>query len=309
MNRRPGITVVGSLNVDHTFRVSRLPAPGDTRTAHSASTAFGGKGANQALAAARAGGDVTLIGCVGDDDSGIRYIGHLQREGIHTAAILKSAAAPTGTAFIIVDDHGENLIVVNPGANHALLPHHLDAHARLIQTADALLLQLECSPATVLRAIEIAGEARVPVILNPSPLSPDFIHSPVKVHTLIVNEHEAREASAGLTANGTAPHHHALTARCEHLIITAGPKPTHALTATQSIHLTPPKVTPIDTVGAGDTFAGAFTAATTEGQPLHQALAFANAAAALATLKPGAQTAIPRREEVLRFIESQHATA
>lgn len=143
MPQRPKIVVIGSLNVDHTLRVPHIPAPGETITATAAFTCLGGKGANQALAAARAGGDVTLIGCVGEDDFGTRYIEHLRSEGIHTAAILK-AGPSTGCAFITVDDAGENSIVVSPGANHALTPIHVDEHAALIRSAAALLLQLEC---------------------------------------------------------------------------------------------------------------------------------------------------------------------
>jgi len=302
MNRRPKIIVVGSLNVDHTFRVARFPAPGDTRTASGASTAFGGKGANQALAAARAGGEVTLIGCVGDDEQGAGYIRYLQGEGVHTDAIVRAGLhVPTGSAFIVVDEAGENLIVVNPGANHALLPEHLDAQAALIRTADALLLQLECQLTTVLRAVEIARAAGVPVILNPSPLTPEFLHSRMKVHTLIVNEHEEEEANRYIGGDENPT----LAERCEQLIVTAGSRPARITTAAQSLSLTPPRVTPVDTVGAGDAFAGAFAVALTEGRMLNEAIAFANAAGALATLQPGAQTAIPRREEVIAFMKVQ----
>jgi sugar/nucleoside kinase (ribokinase family) len=150
----------------------------------------GGKGANQPLAAARAGGDVTLIGCVGEDDAGTRCIEHLRSEGIHTGAIMK-AGPSTGCAFITVDDAGENSIVVSPGANHALMPIHVDEHAALIRSAAALLLQLECPLPTVLHAIRIAAAAGVPVILNPSPLTPEFIQARVEVDTLILNAQEA----------------------------------------------------------------------------------------------------------------------
>jgi len=301
MKGRPKIIVVGSLNVDHTFRVTHFPAPGDTRMARGASTDFGGKGANQAVAAARAGGDVTLIGCAGGDVLGTRYIEYLQREGIRAEAILRGEGdVPTGAAFIVVDDKGENLIVVNPGANHAIRPEHIEAHAATIRAADALLLQLECPLPVVMRAAAIASEAGVRVILNPSPLSPEFVRCGMKVHTLIVNEHEEREANNS-SGGGNTP----LAARCEQLVVTAGSKPTRAVTAAQTFSIEPPKVTPVDTVGAGDTFAGAFAVALTEDQPFDQAIAFANAAGALATLKPGAQTAIPRREEVLEFMRSR----
>jgi ribokinase len=190
MPRPPKIVVIGSLNVDHTLRVPHIPAPGETLTAAAAFTCFGGKGANQALAAARAGGDVTLIGCVGEDDAGTRCIEHLRSEGIHTGAIMK-AGPSTGCAFITVDDAGENSIVVSPGANHALMPIHVDEHAALIRSAAALLLQLECPLPTVLHAIRIAAAAGVPVILNPSPLTPEFIRARVEVDTLILNAQEA----------------------------------------------------------------------------------------------------------------------
>ena len=149
MLQRPKIVVIGSLNVDKTLRVPPIPAPGETITATAAFTCLGGKGANQALAAARAGGDVTLIGCVGEDDFGTRYIEHLRREGIHTGAILK-AGPSTGWAFITVDDVGENCIVVSPGANHALTSAHVKEHAAIIRPAAALLLQLECPLPSVL---------------------------------------------------------------------------------------------------------------------------------------------------------------
>ena len=289
MPQCPKIVVVGSLNVDHTFRVPRIPSPGETLTATGAFTCYGGKGANQALAAARAGGSVTLIGCVGEDDYGSRYLEYLAAQGIDTSGIFRSPT-PTGSAFIVVDQQGENSIVVNPGANHQLRPHHIDSRAELIRQADALLLQLECPLDTVIRAAEIAKEAGVRVFLNPSPMTEAFIHSGLKVHTLIVNQHEAAQLTGSTS---------------EMLVITNGAGPTRLITGNETLTLPPPSVTPVDTVGAGDSFAGALTVALSEGQSLENALEFANSAGALATQKPGAQAAIPLRQEILAMLEMQ----
>ncbi len=319
-SRTPHIAVVGSLNTDHTLRVPHLPAPGETLTAFSALTAFGGKGANQAVAAARAGARVTLIGCIGDDDPGTRYLCHLRAEHIVTEAILRSPS-PTGSAFIAVDDRGENTILVHPGANHQLTPAHIDLHAERIRSADALLLQLECPLPAVHRAASIARDAGVRVLLNPSPWSSAYRDAGTPADVLIVNAHEASELT-GL------PLEHALAdipqtlqrARCSMLVITRGSASTLTLQVGQPVLETPAhRVLPVDTVGAGDTFAGYLAAALSEACPsgqavpsaetlaLSEALRIANGAAALATLKPGAQTALPSRPEVQAFLLTQPA--
>lgn len=281
---RPNIVVVGSLNVDHTLRVPHIPAPGETLTSSSMLTCFGGKGANQAVAAARAGGGVAMIGCVGVDDFGTRYIEALKAEGIDTSGISRSET-PTGSAFIAVDEAGENSIIVNPGANHAITPADIEKQAERIRAADALLLQLECPLPVVRRAAEIAREAGVRVILNPSPLSEAFLANRFDVDVLIVNEGEA----AMIT-----PDRNLKQAKCRHLLITRGADSTLSLTEAGVSEFAPPKVMPVDTVGAGDTFAGAFA--------VSNDIAFANAAGALATLKAGAQPSIPSRDEILSFL-------
>lgn len=291
--RRPRIVVVGSLNVDHTLRVPRLPAPGETLTSRSMLTCFGGKGANQAVAAARAGAAVSLIGCVGTDDFGARYIEHLSGWGIDTAGVLRSET-PTGSAFIVVDDVGENSIIVNPGANYAITPQEIEKHAHLMHGADALLLQLECPLPVVRRAAEIARSSGVRVILNPSPLNAAFLVERFKVDVLIVNEVEAAQI---------APNRDLREAKCRQLIITRGPEATLSITEHGVSEIAPPKVTPVDTVGAGDTFAGAFAVASGE-VGVDDAIRFANAAGALATLKAGAQPSIPTREAILALLSS-----
>ncbi len=281
------VVVVGSLNIDHALRVPRVPAPGETLTARSMFSCLGGKGANQAIAAARAGAKVAIIGRVGEDESGTCYLEALENEGIDTRGIERSST-PTGVAFIVVDDAGENSIIVNPGANHEVTKAQVERHAGLIREAEALLLQLECPLPVVRLAAEIARAARVRVILNPSPLTEAFLANPFEVDVLIVNEGEARKL---------APNRSLQEAKCRQLVITRGAKSTLHITEDGLGEYVPPKVSPVDTVGAGDAFAGAFAVASSEGQP--NAVAFANAAGALATQKAGAQPSIPWREAIL----------
>lgn len=286
---RPNVVVVGSLNVDYTLRVPRIPAPGETLTASGMFSCFGGKGANQAIAAARAGAETAMIGCVGVDESGARYIEALKNEGIDIRGIQRSQT-PTGLAFIAVDDAGENTIIVNPGANHEITTAQVERHAALIREADSLLLQLECPLPVVRLAARLARAAGVRVILNPSPLTEAFLADPFEVDVLIVNEGEAQKL---------APNRTLKEAKSRQLVITRGAESTLYVTEGGQCEYVPPKVSPADTVGAGDAFAGAFAVASSEGQG--HPVAFANAAGALATLKAGAQPSIPWREAILAF--------
>ena len=289
----PKVVVVGSLNIDYTLRVPRIPAPGETLTARSMFSCLGGKGANQAIAAARAGARAALIGCVGADESGTRYIEALKNEGIDTRGIQRSQI-PTGVAFITVDDAGENFIIVNPGANHEVTKAQVERHAALIREADALLLQLECPLPVVRLAAEIARTAGVRVILNPSPLTEAFLADPFEVDVLIVNEGEAQKM---------APNRSLREAKCRQLVITRGAESTLHVTEGGLVEYVPPKVSPVDTVGAGDAFAGAFAVASSEAQA--HAVAFANAAGALSTQKTGAQPSIPWREAIVLALRGQ----
>jgi ribokinase len=300
---RPKITVVGSLNVDHTLRVPRIPAPGETLTSSSMLTCFGGKGANQAVAAARAGGKVSMIGCVGQDAFGTQYLDHLQSEGVNTSGVLRTDT-PTGSAFIAVDDRGENTIIVNPGANHEITPKDIDEHAPLIRESAALLLQLECPLTVVKRSAEVAREAGVRIVINPSPWTADFITAAIPVDVLIVNENEAAMLLGKPLQLAIQDIEGALqNTGCAVLVITRGADSTLALSLDHGvIEVAPPKVVPVDTVGAGDSFAGALAVALAEGVELEQALRFANAAGALATQKAGAQPAIPTREEITTML-------
>lgn len=296
----PRVVVVGSLNIDLIAQVERLPAAGETVPARGLLRRFGGKGANQAVAAARQGAMVTLIGCVGDDADGTAYREHLaRREGINGHALREIPRTPTGTALIAVDRRGQNCIVVVAGANARLTAATVRAQAAIIRRADALLAQLEVPLPAVLEAMRIANAAGVPVVFNPSPLRADFPWGRIALHTVIVNELEARQifglSVGNLARSSTAGRQKLAKRRIFQLLITRGAQATLCLTAEKFFAGPTLRVRPVDTVGAGDTFAGTFAALLAEGGSLAEAVAFANCAGALATLKPGAQAAMPRR--------------
>ncbi|MFQ5349287.1 MAG: ribokinase, partial [Thermoanaerobaculia bacterium] len=166
----PRVVVVGSSNTDLVVRTgARLPAPGETVLGGDLLTAPGGKGANQAVAAARLGAEVTLVACLGRDDFGDRTVAGLAAEGVDTDYLVRDPEAPSGTALILVDDSGENLIAVSPGANARLTPEHVERAAPVVRAADVLLLQLEVPLETVDAAARIAAEAGVTVVLDPAP--------------------------------------------------------------------------------------------------------------------------------------------
>ena len=301
------VLVVGSLNIDYIAAVKRLPAAGETVAATGLVRRFGGKGANQAVAAARQGARVSMIGCVGADDEGRAYCRRLRAEGIDTAGISATQKALTGTALIAVDQAAENTIIVAAGANGELKPAAIRAQRKRIASADILLLQLEVPMATVIEAVRIANQSRVPVVLNPSPLRDGFPWGKCGLDTLMVNAGEA-EVIFGLPLTSLPlalpKWQRALSKwRIERLIITRGAKPTLCVSAAGYLKVPTLKVRPVDTVGAGDAFAGSFAARLTGGGDIVNTIRHANCAGALATLKAGAQEAIPNRARTEKALE------
>ena len=291
------VVVVGSLNIDYIAAVEHLPAAGETVPATGLVRRFGGKGANQAIAAARQGARVGMIGCVGADDAGRAYRQRLRAEGIDFTGVTATDRSLTGTALIAVDKAAENNIIVAAGANGELKPAAIRAQRRRIGAADILLLQLEVPMATVIEAVRVANRAGVPVVLNPSPLRKGFPWGKCSFDTLIVNAGEA-QAIFGLRLGNLqaslAKWQRALAQwRIERLIITQGARPTLCLSVAGCLKVPTLSVKPVDTVGAGDAFAGAFAARRAGGADLLSAIRYANCAGALATLKPGAQQSIP----------------
>jgi ribokinase len=297
MARRPEVTVLGSLNMDISVTVPRLPAPGATVLGSAARFAPGGKGANQAVAAARLGADVRMAGCVGDDDFGRQLLAALRAEGIDTDAVRVVPGVPTGLAMIAVDAQGENLIVVAPGANHQVGPSEVAAATR--QPGDILVISAEIPAQAISQALAQPG----PRVFN---LAPALAAARALLGAggqyldwLVVNESEAA-AVLGHPVSGLADAQRAaaeLIARGpRHAVVTAGPYGA-ALDGAHTIEGF--KVHAVDTVGAGDTFVGALAVALAAGIPAPDATRAAAAAGAAAVTRPGAQTAMPRPADVL----------
>ncbi len=305
----PNVVIAGSLNVDYIASVERLPHPGQTVAATGLIQRFGGKGANQAVAAARQGARVAMIGCVGDDGPGRAYRQRLKAEGIDISGISAAAKTLTGTALIAVDSRAENLIVVAAGANARLTATAVRAQRERIRKANILLLQFEIPMPAIVEAVRAANCAEVPVVLNPSPLRKGFPWGSCALDTLVVNSGEAEEIFGldARTLSGHTADWRALLARraVGKLVITRGSRSTLCLSQDDFFEVPALKVKPVDTVGAGDAFAGTYVARRAEGTDVRSALEYANCAGALATLKPGAQEAIPTRQATERALRGQ----
>jgi ribokinase len=297
------IVVVGSINMDLVLPCARLPLPGETVMGRAFRTEPGGKGANQAVAAARLGARVAFVGCVGDDAFGARLVAGFQAEGIDTSHVRRIADTATGIAMIQVDDQGQNSIVLGPGANEALAVAQVDAAAALIAAAGLLVCQLETPLAATQRAIEIAHAAGVPVLLNPAPALALPAALLRQVDVLVPNEGEAALLT-GLPMQGRAGAAEAAAqlrqAGCATVLITLGADGVLVADAQGSRHHPAPQVTVRDTTGAGDTFIGAYAAARVAGEGLDAAIAFAQRAAAFSVQRLGAQAAMPTQAGLRR---------
>ena len=291
------VLVIGSLIVDNTLYVEKIPKKGETIIAKSSLSSLGGKGANQAIAARLAGAQVNFIGCVGDDSEGNLYKNQLEDYGISSSAIITSDLEPTGSAFISVDDDGENSIVVNPGANHALSPEHLDKHINLFKQSDIILLQLEVPMETITHACHLARANELSILINPSPWNSEFNVEQFPCDVLILNEIEAAQISG--TSNPSESLASLRKFGLDIIIITQGSEPTLFMSGSGEImESMPPSVKTTDTVGAGDAFTGALAASLLKGNPVPEAIHFANTAGAISVTKSGAQGATPTRKEI-----------
>jgi ribokinase len=285
------IVVLGSVNADLVLRCERLPGPGETVHGREFKVLPGGKGANQAVAAARLGAAVSFIGCVGADDHGREARRRLAAEGIELTH-LAEVAQPTGVAMILVDDRGQNSIALSAGANAALGVAQVDAAAALIGSAALLVCQLESPLAAVARAMAIAHAAGVPVLLNPAPAQALPAALLRQVDILVPNESEAAvllgaalapaDAAARLRERGPAT-----------VIVTLGADGVQCADEHANLHAPAPRTRAVDTTGAGDTFIGAFAAARCAGAALHAAIAHAQQAAAFSVARPGTIDAMP----------------
>jgi len=302
--RHPRILVVGSSNTDLVLNCSRLPLPGETLMGGKFSRSAGGKGANQAVAAARAGGRVTFVGARGDDDFGRFASETLKREGIDLRHFSVRKKASSGTALVILGGAAkENMIVVAKAANETLRVLDVRKAGTDIFRSQVVVAQLEVPLAAVQEAARLAVSAGVPFVLNPAPARKLPASLLKEVDVLTPNEHEA-ELLTGRTDPEEAGRK-LLALGCGHVVITAGAKGAILINSDGVKRFLAPKVKPRDTVGAGDCFTGWLAVGIGEGLPMDESVQRALVAASLSVTRLGAQTAIPRREEVLKAWKSR----
>ena len=304
------ITVVGSLNMDLIVRTPRIPSPGETIIGSGFHTAPGGKGANQAVAAARLGAQVSMVGRVGKDEFAATLLENLTLANVNTQFIIQDPESPTGVALIEVDDSGENSIVVASGANMRVTSLDVDAAQEAIFAADLLLLLLEIPLKVVIQAAVLAKRKNITVILNPAParkltsellnlvdiLIPNEIETALLTGLPVGSQYEIKVAASSL-----------LTSGIKTVILTLGEKGA-LLTQEGKSEIFPAfQIKPVDTTAAGDAFIGGFAVALAEGKSMTEAIRWGNAAGALATTRLGAQPSLPMRQDVEMMLEVQVA--
>lgn len=298
------IVVVGSFNMDLTAYMERMPRPGETVGGHTFKTGPGGKGSNQAVAAARLGADVTFIGRVGEDVFAQAALDFWKQEGINTDFVGRDPDHATGVAPIWVDDKGENSIVVVLGANLRITPADIDRAAEVIAGADVVIVQLEINYDIVEYALKVAKAKGVKTILNPAPagkLAPEVV---ALADYLTPNETEL-EVLSGKTGDYEAAARSLLTREGQTAVVTLGSQGAMWLNAEGKATVPTFKVDVVDTTGAGDAFNGGFAVALGEGKSLQEAVRFGNATAGLSVTKRGTAPSMPKRADVDVLLSSQ----
>lgn len=302
------LAVLGSINADHILNLAHFPRPGETVIGKQYQVAFGGKGANQAVAAGRSGADIVFIACVGDDDIGERIRQQLATDRIDIAPVEAVAGESTGVALIFVNGEGENTIGIHAGANAAVTPERVEKHRQVIAGADALLMQLESPLESVLAAARIAHQNQTKVILNPAPatelsdellslvdmITPNETEAQILTGVAVNSDEDAAQAAAVLHDKGIAS-----------VLITLGSRGVWLSEQGSGQRVAGFRVEAVDTIAAGDTFNGALIAALLEQRPMAEAVRFAHAAAAIAVTRRGAQPSVPWREEIDSFLQQQ----
>lgn len=303
METNKKIIVVGSCNTDMVIRVDHLPHPGETIIGHDFITNQGGKGANQAVAVRRLGGEIAFVARVGNDDLGTKSLRLLTKEGIDTSCVRLTDGVSTGVALIPVDDNGENSIIVSSGANALLSSADVEAAEPLFKNASILLMQLETPVPTLITAARLAKKYGAKVVLNPAPYPKDPLPKELLelVDIITPNETEA----AGMSLVKVTDEDSALKAICEiqkqavgNVIITAGAAGAYTSIEGKLVHIPTMKTKVVDTTAAGDTFCGALCVALSRGADLAEAIRFANRAASLSVTRIGAWMSIPYEREL-----------
>jgi ribokinase len=300
------VLVVGSINTDLVVRVPTLPRAGETTLGSDLQQIGGGKGANQAVAAARLGASTAFLGCVGNNDLGSARVSGLESNGIAVDAIVTDAHRPTGAALILVDDDGENVIAVSPGANAALTPSHVSTFETLFARAGVVVCQLEIPRETVEAALRLAREHNAITVLNAAPGTPAARSLLKLTDVLIVNQAEAASLLETPIVSISAAHT-AAKELCQKLgmaaILTLGIEGSVVATRSESRHVPAYRVPTVDGTAAGDAFVGAITTMLAQEKELDDALQFATAAAAIAVGRFGAQPSLPTQAEVAGFLK------
>lgn len=286
----PKITVVGSINMDLVTLSEKVPKMGETLLGQEFRTIPGGKGANQAVAAAKLGADVRMVGCVGDDVFGTELLDHLKKQGVDVSHV-EQVSGSTGTATILVSA-GDNSIIVVPAANHSVTPEFVEKMREAIAGSDFLLVQLEIPLESVKKAVSIAKENAVKVILNPAPIQELSEELLQQIDYITPNEHELELLLQGRNQVSIQ----------DKIIVTKGSEGLTFFQNNEEVNIPSYRVEVKDTTGAGDSFNGGLAVGLSQGLSLQEACKYGNAVAALSTTKLGAQTGMPTREEVERFI-------
>ncbi len=296
------VLVVGSINMDLVVRVPHSPKPGETVLGDDFETFPGGKGANQAVAAARMGGEVTMVGRVGSDNFGDSLIQGLIENNIKTSYVIKDPETPTGIAMIAVAADGENLIVVASGANYKVSEADVANTRDIMRDMDLLLIQLECPLETVTAAIDLAKAYDIPVVLNPAPAQPLSQALLANVDVLTPNETELKILAGVENVNEAIQK--VLSWGAKNLVVTLGANGARVVTKDMDRHIPAHEITAVDTTAAGDAFNGALAVAFAEGKSLLEAVDYGMAAGALAATHRGAQPSLPTRDAVENLIKA-----
>lgn len=302
------ILVVGSINMDIVVRVEHIPAIGETVIAREVNYSFGGKGANQAVAIAKLGGNVTIIGRVGNDIHGKNLIDNLKKHGVKISGIEIDETEKTGMAFIYVSDKGENNISVNQGANKKLDVEQINRHLDLFEETEICVLQLEIPIETVKYVVDICNKKNIKVILNPAPAREMPKEILKNIYILTPNESELSiltKKSIETVKDVDNVSEVLLESGVQNIITTLGEKGCFLKNKNESLHFAAVKVNAIDTTAAGDSFTGGISVALSNGKSIEEAIKFATYVSALTVTKKGAQDSLPDSVEVEKFINER----
>lgn len=295
--KKAKLAVIGSSSMDLVVRSQQRPGPGETVLGESFTTVPGGKGANQAVAAARLGADVTMIGCVGEDSYGDEVLQNFKKNGVQTNHVKRISKAETGTAHIILAE-GDNSIVVVKGANDYVTPAYVEEKASFLRTCDLILIQQEIPEESVSYVADLSSEWGIPLLLNPAPARPLQKNVVEQAAYLTPNEHEAAVLFGGLSLTD------AVKQFPNKVMVTEGAAGVRYHDGEAEVMIPSFPVSVVDTTGAGDTFNAAFGVALAEGKCMEDSLRFANRAASLSVTGFGAQGGMPSRAEVERKLHS-----